>query len=383
MKILADQNMPLVEEFFSELGEVRRFDGRNLQASSLNDIDVLLIRSVTKINEEMLAYANKLQFIGTATIGIDHVDTQLLEQRNIGFANAPGCNAIAVAEYVISALYAYAQETDTSLAGKTLGIVGVGNIGQCLREKLANIGLKLLLCDPVRYEQGTLDEHVQFDELLSNADIVTFHVPLIKDGPHKTQHLLNSDKLPLLKKGALVINASRGDVIDNKALLSALRDGQQLDLVLDVWENEPNICTELLDFVRFASVHIAGHTQEGKARGTQMLYEGLCQRLGLATTKKLEDFLPVPALTKCRTESTLVEQDLGRLVHLVYDIRRDDGLMRANLQSHGFDSLRKTYPPRREFNTLSVENLSQHGELLAKLGFNVIEKNEANNVAKI
>ncbi|CAM4308175.1 4-phosphoerythronate dehydrogenase [Pseudoalteromonas byunsanensis] len=376
MKILADQNMPLVEEFFSDLGEVRRFDGRSLQASSLDGVDALLVRSVTNVNEELLAQAQQLKFVGTATIGIDHVDTALLAQRNIAFSSAPGCNAIAVAEYVISALYAYAQETGTNLEGKTLGIVGVGNIGKCLQQKLINTGLRLLLCDPVRYEAGSLNEHVDIDSVLEQADIVTFHVPLIKDGPHQTRHLLDAERISKLKDNMLVINASRGDVIDNQALLSAVQQGKSLELVFDVWENEPNILTELLEYVRFASVHIAGHTQEGKARGTQMLYEGLCQRLGKSVDKHLEDFLPVPALTKCRTEKSLTEHDLGRLVHLVYDIRRDDGLMRANLASHGFDSLRKTYPPRREFSTLSIENMSEHGGLLTTLGFNVIEKNE-------
>ncbi|MCF6436374.1 MULTISPECIES: 4-phosphoerythronate dehydrogenase [Pseudoalteromonas] len=376
MKILADQNMPLVEEFFSDLGEVRRFDGRNLQASTLQAVDALLVRSVTTVNEELLAQAQHLKFVGTATIGIDHVDTAHLAQRNIAFSSAPGCNAIAVAEYVISALYAYTQETGTSLEGRTLGIVGVGNIGKCLQQKLINLGLRLLLCDPVRHEAGTLDEHVDIDSVLAQADIVTFHVPLVKEGRHQTRHLLDAERISKLKDNMLVINASRGDVIDNQALLSALQKGKRLELVLDVWENEPNILTELLPYVRFASVHIAGHTQEGKARGTQMLYQGLCQRLGISVDKSLEDFLPVPALTKCRTEKSLTEHDLGRLVHLVYDIRRDDGLMRANLASHGFDSLRKTYPPRREFSTLSIENMSEHGGLLTSLGFNVIQKNE-------
>ncbi|NOU50689.1 4-phosphoerythronate dehydrogenase [Pseudoalteromonas sp. JBTF-M23] len=376
MKILADQNMPLVEEFFSDLGEVRRFDGRNLQASSLHDVDALLIRSVTKVNADLLEHAKQLQFVGTATIGIDHVDTQLLAQRDIAFTNAPGCNAIAVAEYVISALYAYAQETDTCLQGKTLGIVGVGNIGHCLKEKLAGTGINILLCDPLRYEQGDLPEHVDIDTVLSTADILSFHVPLIKQGEHKTYHLLDESRLKKLKDSTLIINASRGDVIDNHALLKLLQNGQRLELVLDVWENEPNILTDLLPYTRFSSVHIAGHSLEGKARGTQMLYDGLCDLLGKPANKQLETFLPVPALTKCRTEKTLTEQDLGRLVHLVYDIRRDDGLMRTNLASYGFDNLRKNYPPRREFSTLNIDNMSEHGNVLAMLGFNVIEKNE-------
>lgn len=376
MKILADQNMPLVEEYFSDLGEVKRFDGRNLASEALRDVDVLLTRSVTQVNKDLLSEANQLKFVGTATIGIDHIDTELLAQNNIAFSSAPGCNAIAVAEYVISALYAYSQETNTKLAGKTLAIIGVGSIGQCLRDKLLGMGIELLLCDPIRYENGTLNEHIELDTALSKADFVTFHVPLIKSGEHKTHHLLNAERINKLKSGMLVINASRGEVIDNQALLTALESGKKLELVLDVWENEPNILTDLLSYVRFSSVHIAGHTQEGKARGTQMLYQGVCRLFDVAATKTLADFLPIPALTKCQIEQTLTEHDLGRIVHLVYDIRRDDGLLRANLQNQGFDSLRKNYPPRREFSTLSIENRSEHGAMLAQLGFNVIEKNE-------
>lgn len=376
MKILADQNMPLVEEYFSDLGEVTRFDGRNLTPNMLGDVDVLLTRSVTQVDRDLLSNAKRLKYVGTATIGIDHIDTELLSEKNITFSSAPGCNAIAVAEYVISALYAYSQETGTQLKGKTLAIVGVGNIGECLRTKLEGMGIQLLLCDPIRFAEGDLDEHVELDSALEQADFVTFHVPLIKEGVYKTHHLLDRARLKRLKAGTLIINASRGDVIDNQALLEILDGGKKLELVLDVWENEPNILTALLPYVRFSSVHIAGHTQEGKARGTQMLYQGLCKLLKMPAVKQLEDFLPSPALTRCQVEETLNEHDLGRIVHLVYDIRRDDGLLRANLVNQGFDNLRKNYPPRREFSTLSIENRSEHGAMLAQLGFNVIEMNE-------
>ncbi|WP_194868898.1 4-phosphoerythronate dehydrogenase [Pseudoalteromonas sp. PPB1] len=376
MKILADQNMPLVEEFFSDLGVVKRFDGRSLTPHQLADADVLLTRSVTQVNSALLAEATQLKFVGTATIGVDHIDRPLLAERDIGFASAPGCNAVAVAEYVISALYAYAQHKAINLQGKKLGIVGVGNIGQCLREKLAASGIELLLCDPLRYEAGSLDQHMPLDDLLAQADIVTFHVPLVKTGGHQTRHLLNAQRIAALKPGMLVINASRGDVIDNQALLNALEAGLAIDLVLDVWENEPDILMPLLEHTLFASVHIAGHTLEGKARGTQMLYQALCNQLGVEASKSLESFLPIPALTSCYAEHTLSEQELGRLVHLVYDIRRDDGLMRSNIASQGFDMLRKNYPPRREFNTLTVQNAPQCGQQLQQLGFKVVNSNE-------
>ncbi|TQF71960.1 4-phosphoerythronate dehydrogenase [Pseudoalteromonas luteoviolacea] len=375
MKILADQNMPLVEEFFSSLGQVERYDGRNVTAEQVKEADVLLTRSITKVNQNLLAQAHKMKFVGTATIGVDHVDQAYLKERDIAFSSAPGCNAIAVAEYVISALYAYSQDCNVELRGKKLAIVGVGNIGRCLQQKLQHSGIELLLCDPVRAQQGTLSEHVDIDAALSEADFVTFHVPLVKSGEHQTKHLLNEQRIKQLKTGMLVINASRGDVIDNQALLRAKQAGQELELILDVWENEPTILTELMEVCLYTSVHIAGHTLEGKARGTQMLYEALCKTLGETANKQLDAFLPIPVVSQCQLNETLSETDYGRIVHLIYDIRRDNGLMRANLESQGFDVLRKQYPVRREFSTLNISAPHAHQVKLQQLGFR-IEMNE-------
>ncbi|MGO2479180.1 MAG: 4-phosphoerythronate dehydrogenase PdxB [Pseudoalteromonas sp.] len=372
MKILADQNMPLVEEYFADFGEVTRFDGRNLQSDQLVDVDVLLTRSVTKVNEQLLEKADKLRFVGTATIGVDHIDTALLQRKNITFTSAPGCNAVAVSEYVISSLFVLCQENGTSLSGKTIGIVGVGSIGSCLRDKLAALDVTVLLCDPPKQQAGELDEHIDLDTLLAQADIITFHVPLIKSGEHQTLHLMDKARLAALKPGTVLINASRGEVVDNQALLNIMQSGAKLDLVLDVWENEPTILTELLDYVRLASVHIAGHTLEGKARGTQMLYQRLCQLQGAQETKTLSDFLPIPAITQVTLQDTFSEADLGQLIHLVYDVRRDDGILRRDLAQQGFDNLRKSYPLRREFSTVSIVDAKHNTALLAGLGFNLI-----------
>ena len=371
MKILADQNMPLVEQYFADFGEVERFDGRKLTPEQLINVDVLLTRSVTNVNHELLAQANKLSFVGTATIGIDHIDTQLLHDRNIAFTSAPGCNAVAVAEYVISSLFALSQENARPLCGQTIGIVGMGNIGTCLSQKLKALNVDVLLCDPIKHEQGLLQEHVALDELLAQSDVVTFHVPLIKGGEHKTLHMMNKERLQALKPGTTLINASRGDVIDNQALLEVMEAGADLDIVLDVWEKEPNILTELLEHVRYASVHIAGHTLEGKARGTQMLYQKLCDLKGVEVSKSLDDFLPIPAITNATVTQSLSEQDIARLVHLIYDVRRDDGILLRHLEGEGFDSLRKNYPVRREFSTLFLQGDSPQLAALSQLGFSI------------
>ncbi|GAA81211.1 4-phosphoerythronate dehydrogenase [Pseudoalteromonas sp. BSi20495] len=371
MKILADQNMPLVEQYFADFGEVERFDGRKLTPEQLIDVDVLLTRSVTNVNYELLSQANKLSFVGTATIGIDHIDTQLLHDRDIAFTSAPGCNAVAVAEYVISSLFALSQENARPLCGQTIGIVGMGNIGTCLAEKLKALDVDVLLCDPIKHEQGLLQDHIALDELLARSDVVTFHVPLVKSGEHKTLHMMGKERLKALKPGLTLINASRGDVIDNQALLEVMEAGADLDLVLDVWEKEPNILTELLEHVRYASVHIAGHTLEGKARGTQMLYQKLCELKSVDASKSLNDFLPTPAITQSVITPNFNEQDVARLVHLIYDVRRDDGILLRHLESDGFDSLRKSYPVRREFSTLSIQGDSSQLAALSQLGFTI------------
>ena len=370
MKILADQNMPLVEEYFAHLGHVTRFDGRSLTAEQLKGVDILLIRSVTPINEALLRFADQLKFVGTATIGTDHVDQDALAKRNIAFTNAPGCNAVAVAEFVISALCALSQQYHFELSDKVVGIVGVGNIGIRLHRKLQAIGIKTLLCDPFVQEQYPELQFVELSQLFQQADVISFHVPLIKDGPHATKHLLNEQTLSSLKPNAIVINASRGDVIDNLALNAYLSEPHQHHVVLDVWENEPTINTQLLDKVDFASVHIAGHTLEGKARGTQMLYQALSAQLDTPAELQLSDFLPTPAITNMTVSASFEVKNLPQLVHSVYDIRRDDGIVRAELQKKGFDFLRKNYPIRREFSALTLECATDEQALmLSELGF--------------
>ena len=370
MKILADQNMPLVEEYFAHLGHVTRFDGRSLTAEQLKGVDVLLIRSVTPINEAMLSCADQLKFVGTATIGTDHVDQDALAKRNIAFTNAPGCNAVAVAEFVISALCALSQQHHFELSEKVVGIVGVGNIGIRLHRKLKAIGIKTLLCDPFVQDHYPELEFVELSQLYQMADVISFHVPLIKAGPHATKHLLNPQALKLLKPDAIIINASRGDVIDNQALDMYLSQQHQHHVVLDVWENEPRINTQLLDKVDIASVHIAGHTLEGKARGTQMLYQALSTQLGEPALLQLSDFLPTPAMTNMTLSASFEIKNLPQLVHSVYDIRRDDGIVRAELQKKGFDFLRKNYPIRREFSALTLECATDEQALmLSELGF--------------
>ena len=371
MKILVDENMPYAQTLFSELGEVKAIPGRPIPTQELIDADALMVRSITKVNRSLLDNT-EVKFVGTATAGFDHVDTQWLSEANIGFSSAPGCNAIAVVEYVFSALLLLAERDNFDLRDKTIGIIGVGNVGGRLFNRLSAWGVKTVLCDPPRAAKGDKENFVPLDVVLEQADILTFHTPLNTTGEYKTLHLMDESRLSHLREGTILINASRGEVVDNQALLGLLKQGKKLSVILDVWEPEPNLETELLDRVDIGTPHIAGYTLEGKARGTTQVYEAYCQFLGKTSQVSLSSLLPKPDISSITLNGKLTQQQLKRLVHLVYDVRRDDAALRAVATVPGeFDKLRKHYQERREWSSLHV--LSDNEETVSQLnllGFN-------------
>lgn len=383
MHFLIDENIPYAEAFFSDLGQITRFPGRELTPEQLADADVLLVRSITKVNEALLSQAQKLKFVGTATIGEDHIDKALLREKGIAFSSAPGCNAVSVAEFVISALFVLTEKYGFELQQKTVGIVGVGNIGKALKSKLEALGINLLLCDPPRQDEEQVEGFVSLEYLLAHADIVTFHTPKTKTGKHPSFHLLNKANLPLLKEDVVLVNASRGEVIDNTALLEEVKRREQsgeaaIKLVLDVWENEPNPLPELIEYCDLATAHIAGYSLEGKARGTEILYQRVCELLGQSKDKKLSAMLPKHNVAKVCVNTWPSQQDeIKSLVHMVYDIRRDDALFRRLLAKNGFDWLRKNYPVRREWRSVKLQLVQQpsdtekKAEKYLQLGFDI------------
>lgn len=372
MKIYADENMPYVKDFFAELGEVTLVNGRTLTAEHIIDADVLLVRSVTKVNQQLLSKSPKLKFVGTATIGTDHIDQSYLQQRGIGFSSAPGCNAQSVVEYVLSSIFVLAEKYQWNLQQKTVGVVGVGNIGSVLVKALEALSIKVLCCDPQRAAAEADFPHIPFEELLPVLDIVSFHVPLVKTGPDATVDLLNSRTLKLLKPDCAVINACRGEVTNNDALLTEAQSGHKRALVLDVWANEPEPDVRLIPYTDIASAHIAGHSIEGKARGTEMLYQAFCQQLGLSPTKTLAQVLPEPQVSEVKINSNFGLLDVQNLTRLLYDVRRDDALFRFYMmqdnKTQGFDWLRKSYPPRREYSSVRLTG-QEVPEFLTTLGF--------------
>ncbi|PKH24442.1 4-phosphoerythronate dehydrogenase PdxB [Enterobacterales bacterium CwR94] len=370
MKILVDENMPYARELFSRTGKVIAVPGRPLPVAELADADGLMVRSITKVNAELLQ-GKPVKFVGTATAGTDHIDDAWLAEQGIAFSAAPGCNAIAVVEYVFSALLLLAERDGFALTDRTVGIVGVGNVGARLQARLAALGIRTLLCDPPRADRGDAGEFLPLSTLVEQADILTFHTPLFKDGPYKTLHLADQSLLQALKPGTILINACRGEVVDNTALLAVLNQRDDLSVVMDVWEPEPDLNTALLAKVDIGTAHIAGYTLEGKARGTTQVFEAWTAFLGKPEQVALASLLPTPEFSHIRLNGKLDQPTLKRLVHLVYDVRRDDAPLRKVAGQPGeFDRLRKQYEERREWSSLHVEcDDAETAALLSQLGF--------------
>lgn len=348
MKIFADENIPLAKEAFGHLGEVISFGGRELKPGDLSQADVLLVRSVTKVSADLVD-GTPLRFVGTATIGTDHVDLPALSERGIQFASAPGSNANSVGEYVMAALLALAADRGYELQGKTLGIVGVGNCGSRVAALAPALGLELAYCDPPLAREGGDSRFRPLGEI-ADADILTFHVPLTTDGPDSTYHLIKQELLAKRPPGGVVINASRGGVADSNAVYEHFGNNPDQHLVLDVWEGEPLIRLDLLELARLGSAHIAGYSYDGKVKGMLMLYHALCEFLAVDSEWSAGTFLSGGdgSLEMEAHENVFAALDV--LVRRCYDIRVDDGSLRelarkpASKRGHYFDSLRKRLP---------------------------------------
>lgn len=375
MKIVVDENIPFGIETFGQIGDVITAHGRKIDAGLVRDADLLIVRSITRINGELLE-GSRVKFVGTCTIGTDHVDTAYLDQRGIAFASAPGCNANSVAEYIIAALLVLARRGDCRLEGKTIGVVGIGNVGSKVVEKCRSLGMRVLQNDPPLARQSPHDPRfLPLDELMG-ADFITLHVPLTKRGPDRTWHMADRAFLDCMKHGAVLLNTCRGAVLDNAA-----PDDRQ-SFVLDVWEGEPDINIALLDRVALGTPHIAGYSYDGKVTGTAMVYESACRALGLqAEFDPLELLPPSPHERMGIDASGRDHEDVLRdAVLAVYDIEGDDRRLRAVMdlpageRGARFDRLRKEYPQRREFQNTTIELIGGDDALRRKfagIGFRV------------
>jgi erythronate-4-phosphate dehydrogenase len=352
LRIVADENIPLAREAFGAFGDVELLPGRQIDSAAVASADALVVRSVTRVGEQLLA-GSRVRFVGTATIGTDHVDRAWLERAGIAFAFAPGCNARSVAEYVVAALLELEVDLGRRWPGATIGVVGVGNVGSRVVALARVLGLQVLECDPPRAALEPGFHSVPLPTILAEADVLSFHVPLVRTGAHATQHLLDADRIARLRPGALVLNTSRGGVVDDVALRHACAAGRA-HAVLDVWETEPEPDPVLLEVVHLATPHIAGYSLDGKLAGTRMIAVALQSFLGAATGPDPEIF-GAPVAEPLVSVQAGGRDGLRAAVRHVYAIRADDERLRcalarpAGTRGQAFDRLRRDYPVRREF----------------------------------
>ena len=356
MKLVVDEKIALAEEAFSQFGDVLLIGGRQITNEILRNADALVVRSISNVDEKLLQNTN-IKFVGTATIGTDHIDTNYLNKNYIAFADAKGCNAYSVAEYIFTALLKIAVDNKLTLKNKSIGIIGVGNIGSRVVKYAEALGLKVYKNDPPKQRAGEGSNYVSLEEALQ-ADIITLHVPLNKSGIDKTFHLLDEKKLNELKNDTIIINSSRGAVIDNNALLNII-DKKHFKVILDVWEDEPLINTDLLQKVFVGSAHVAGYSLEGKINGTKMIYDALCR-----FTNQPNNWGPkLPTVENNIIDVSSVknlEEKLHLIFKQIYNIEKDDSEMREMVEMDNdskaahFDKLRKEYPLRREFTSYTI-----------------------------
>lgn len=371
MQIFADNNMSGLEQTFGRHASVARFDGRAVKPSDLGDADVLLVRSVTRVDASLLR-DSKVRFVGTATIGTDHLDTHWLDQNGVTWAAAPGCNADAAAQYTLGMMMLAMQRLDRRLADQQVAIIGHGNVGSRLHRLLSTLDVEVTVCDPPLAEAGLIDS-VSFETALK-ADLVSLHVPLEREGAHPTHHMINSAALDRMRPGALLVNAARGDVVEEAALIETLSSGQVF-AALDVWPSEPSLNAALLEATSVATPHVAGYSVEGKQRGTRMIYRAFLEWLGEVETPQTPDDADPNSLDIPWPEAKDTSRD-GMLTEAIIQathVARDDARMRASMPDNAaiFDPLRRAHAPRHEFSYLRLSPPNDAvRDSLKRLGFN-------------
>jgi erythronate-4-phosphate dehydrogenase len=338
MKIIVDNKIPYLEDAVRSItSDVLFMEGREFTPEVVRDADALILRTRTRCNRQLLEGSN-VKFIVTATIGFDHIDADYCREAGIEWANAPGCNAGSVAQYIESSLRLIERHAARPLSEMTLGIVGVGHVGSRVAEMARSLGMRVLLNDPPRAELEGEAGFSPMAQLEEECDIITFHTPLIREGRHSTYHLGDADFFRSLKRCPYIINSSRGEVVSNDALLQALRSGTIRQAVVDVWENEPNINLELLNEVLIGTPHIAGYSADGKVNATVMSLNSLCRFFGIEKEFHIEP--PAPA------QRTIHARTLADATLAIYNPEDDCSKLRQH-PDH-FEQIRNNYPLRRE-----------------------------------
>ena len=375
IKIIADDKIPFLKGVLEPYADITYLPGKHINNEHLRDCNALLTRSRTKCTEDLLK-GTKVRFVGTATIGFDHIDTRYCESNNIIWTNAPGCNSSSVQQYIAAALLKLSIDFKFRLRDKTIGIIGVGNVGKKI-EMLANmLGMKVLLNDPPRVRKEGVKHFVDLDTILKESDILTLHVPLNYVGEDKTYHMIDDKSIRNMKKGVWLINTSRGEVVLTSALKKALRYIRFRGCVLDVWENEPDIDFELLDKAFLATPHIAGYSTDGKANGTAIIINALSSVFDLSLKNWFPEIIPQPHSPEITIDAKNKDpEDLIReAVFHSYNIIEDDTNLRFSPSD--FERLRGDYPVRREFTSFTIKLIGgskKVQQMLQELGFRIID----------
>jgi erythronate-4-phosphate dehydrogenase len=374
MKIIIDDKIPYIKGVFEHVANVIYLPGNAITSNDVKDADAIITRTRTICNQQLLEDSS-VKFIATATIGYDHIDTQWCEANGIKWTNAAGCNSMSVTQWVAAVLVHLAQKHNFDFKDKTLGVVGVGNVGRKVVRLAESLGMQVVLCDPPVARNISACGLISLDGIMREADIITFHVPLNLDGIDKTYHLIDEQKLKKLRPETILINSSRGEVIDNKALKKALAEKKLLAAALDVWENEPDIDAELLDLLDIATPHIAGYSADGKANGTTMSVRAVSKFFQLGLDSWSVHDIPAPQQPEIEYDAKEVtnQQLFSNLIQHTYNIVNDDNRLRNHIAQ--FEEQRGSYPLRREFAayTVRLSNASKATiDDLKRIGFKVI-----------
>lgn len=374
MKIIIDDKIPYIKDVFEPFADVIYMQGDKINNHLCKNADALIIRTRTFCNKSLLS-GTKVKFIATATIGYDHIDTDFCLRNGIQWTNAPGCNAKSVEQYIASALFSFSMKKRFRLKDKKVGIIGVGNVGKNIEQFCKTLGIKTLLNDPPRERMEGKNEFVDLKNICDEADIITFHVPLILTGQDKTFQMVNKNFIENLKKKPLLINSCRGEVFETQTIKEALKKDKISGFIADCWENEPNIDKELLALSDYGTPHIAGYSRDGKATGTKMAVNAINNffNLGFGNWEPeniepaKETVIQLDGLQR-RDESIISEAILS-----TYDIENDDETLKRDPSF--FEKLRGEYPVRREFTSYKIKPVNIKKELLEKIekiGFQIL-----------
>ena len=378
MKVVCDSHIPFLKGALEPYCDVVYAQGQDIGPDLVRDADALIVRTRTRCDSNLLA-GSKVRFIATATIGYDHIDTAWCEAKGIRWTNAPGCNSWSVQQYVGSLLVTLSRHMLFSFKDKTIGIVGVGNVGSKVARLAALLGFRVLLCDPPRARREATNAFVTLDEIINRCDIISLHVPLIRDGEDATYHLFDRNRLSSLSRNQILINTSRGEVVDNAALKEVLKKKAICTAALDVWENEPLIDRDLMNLLFIGTPHIAGYSIDGKATGTTMCIQALGKFFDLPCRDWEVSEVPEsirPSEFSIDATGKTPQEVLADAILYTYNVRDDDTALMSDISS--FEKLRSDYPVRREFPAYSVKLLNDDSGrstvFLREAGFNIINE---------